>query len=197
MGRTLKLDRETANRVRGVLLSSITASIEDALIVVGISRPTHYRYLEQAKADDAKGRKKRTIFQEYRDNILKAQIERRVVREQKIVKAGEKSWQATAWALERSDPKRYSPKLYLMLGEELKGAVQRLIEEFESNPTRVITQAEALERALGAIAGEHRSGGAGEDPGDEGSGEGGEVDPGGEAVQPGPPEPQAASVPES
>lgn len=77
--------------------------IETACAYAGIGTTTYYRWMEQAEDDKADD-----IYREFRDAVAQARAESEV-RNVALVQraANEGTWQASAWFLERSYPRRW------------------------------------------------------------------------------------------
>lgn len=172
-GRKLQLTPELQKKLTDQL--KVAGTLEDAAAFVGIGKSTLFAWLAKGRAQ------KKGPYREFLEATNRALQERRVLREQLLIKAstGPKGdWRATAWLMERTEPQRYAPRVVHHVREELSNAIERLTEEFADQP-------ELLERALAALTG---AGGGGEAPPDP-LGEGGTDDPGSEAVQPPPAKP--------
>lgn len=77
--------------------------IETACDFAGINRATLYRWLQESEADNAK-----PLLKELSDTVMKARAQAEMRNVLRIQKAAEDSWQAAAWWLERSQPKKWS-----------------------------------------------------------------------------------------
>ncbi len=77
--------------------------IETACDFAGINRATLYRWLQESEEDDAK-----PILKELSDTVRKARAQAEMRNVLRIQKAADDSWQAAAWWLERSQPKKWS-----------------------------------------------------------------------------------------
>jgi transposase len=77
--------------------------IETACDFAGINRATLYRWLHESEEDDAK-----PILKELSDTVRKARAQAEMRNVLRIQKAADDSWQAAAWWLERSQPKKWS-----------------------------------------------------------------------------------------
>ena len=77
--------------------------IETACDFVGINRATFYRWLQESEEDDAK-----PILKDLSDTVRKARAQAEMRNVLRIQKAADDSWQAAAWWLERSQPKKWS-----------------------------------------------------------------------------------------
>ena len=174
---------ETAEIVRQITATGLDY---EACIMAGVPESTFYHWLQLGRAAQKEGI--RTVYSDFLEAVKRARATRTTALVASIRLAGknEKHWQANAWLLERTDPKRFSPQHRVHVTEEFNGAIQRLREAFRNDP-------ESYERAVSALAGGHSAAGAEQAEG----GEGGEDDLGGEAVPATPPKPEAVRVPES
>jgi transposase len=77
--------------------------IETACDFAGINRATLYRWLQESEEDDAK-----PLLKELSDTVRKARAQAEMRNVLRIQKAADDSWQAAAWWLERSQPKKWS-----------------------------------------------------------------------------------------
>jgi hypothetical protein len=181
-GRPLTLTQEIEDQVVRVLRQSGT--LEDAAHVVGIAKATLHLWRKLGRTEpNANG----GIYRHFLDSVERAITARRFAREAVILKAGLKDWRAEAWALERSEPIRFAPRVRVHVENELTNVIARIENEFADSP-------EVCDRILAAI-----SGGSGASPaGGEESGEAeGSDDSGGsgETVLSAQPEPEAGGVP--
>lgn len=78
--------------------------IKHAVISHGISETTYYRWYDKGK--EAKSGK----FRNFYDKIQEAKSVAVTLRARRVYKAGETSWQADAWWLERVDPENFGRK---------------------------------------------------------------------------------------
>ena len=78
--------------------------IKHAVISHGISETTYYRWYDKGK--EAKSGK----FKNFYDKIQEAKSVAVTLRARRVYKAGETSWQADAWWLERVDPENFGRK---------------------------------------------------------------------------------------
>ena len=78
--------------------------IDHAAIAHGITRKTFYNWYNKGK--DAKSGK----FRQFHDKVEEAKSVAITLRARRIYKAGETSWQADAWWLERVDPENFGRK---------------------------------------------------------------------------------------
>ena len=77
--------------------------VETACDYVGISTTTLYRWLQESEQEGAK-----PLLRELSDTIRKSRAQAEMRNVVRIQKAAEDSWQAAAWWLERSQPKKWS-----------------------------------------------------------------------------------------
>ena len=77
--------------------------IETACDFAGINRATLYRWLQESEEDDAK-----PLLKDLSDTVRKARAQAEMRNVLRIQKAADDSWQAAAWWLERSQPKKWS-----------------------------------------------------------------------------------------
>jgi transposase len=100
-GRKPKLTKELIELLATALQNG--NYIETACDFAGINRATLYRWLQESEADDAK-----PLLKELSDTVMKARAQAEMRNVLRIQKAAEDSWQAAAWWLERSQPKKWS-----------------------------------------------------------------------------------------
>lgn len=158
----------------------VTGSDRAACIKARVANSSFHHWMNKGKESKAAGRE--DFWSQFLDQIEEARLDR-LYKLEKVVRTAavkEKHVQAAQWKLERLDPKQYGQRVKLQVEEELSEAIQRITERFGDRP-------ELLEEVLSAVAGAHGAGGASEAPG----GEDGTQLPGGEALHPPPPEPEA------
>jgi transposase len=97
-GRPTKLSPALQARVCKAILAG--CYVETACEIAGVSRATLYRWLAAADGGDSR-------YEDFRDAIKKARAEAEAKAIASILRAGKKSWVATAWYLERSFPARW------------------------------------------------------------------------------------------
>jgi hypothetical protein len=187
-GRPSKLTDAIQDKILQTL--KLCGTLEDAAAAAGIALGTLHQWKSKGLRQ-TKGR-----YRDFVDAVWQAENERRITRELHIIRSGQDhmvgqdkdgkggvlsrgDWRATAWILERTDPKRYAPRVYQHVDQELDDAIRRIKEAFSDDPA-------GLERALTALAGGQSRDGIGdaEDLPDRAD------DAGGEAVLPTPPEPE-------
>ena len=104
--------------------------IKHAAIAHGITDATFYNWYNQGK--EAKSGAKKKFY----DKVEEAKSVAVTLRARRIYKAGEMSWQADAWWLERVDPDNFGRKDHLNIESkqeiEHKG-FQNLIEAFDAS----------------------------------------------------------------
>lgn len=92
--------------------------IKHAAISHGITEVTFYNwYNKGAKARSGK-------FKEFHDQVEEAKSIAITLRARRIYKAGETSWQADAWWLERVDPKNFGRKDTHQINADVKADVK-------------------------------------------------------------------------
>ena len=77
--------------------------IETACDFAGINRATLYRWLQESEQNGAK-----PLLRELSDTVRASRAQAEMRNVLRIQKAAEDSWQAAAWWLERSQPKKWS-----------------------------------------------------------------------------------------
>lgn len=98
--------------------------IETACHHAGISTTTYYRWLQEADQPDASD-----LHRELRDTVEKARADaeiRNVALIQKAAQTG--TWQAAAWWLERSHPKKWGRQQKVELSGESGGPINVSVE---------------------------------------------------------------------
>lgn len=100
-GRKPKLTQEMIEKLGNALKAG--NYIETACDYVGINRSTFYMWLQEAEKPGAK-----QIYLDLLDTVRTARAEAEMRNVLKIQKAADDSWQAAAWWLERSQPKKWS-----------------------------------------------------------------------------------------
>lgn len=104
--------------------------IKHAVISHGISESTYYNWYDKGK--EAKSGK----FRKFYDKINEAKSIAVTLRARRIYKAGETSWQADAWWLERVDPKNFGRKDHLDINSKQEiqhKGFENLIEAFNES----------------------------------------------------------------
>ncbi len=103
-GRPSKLTPELADKL--VALVAAGNFITTALVVVGVSQPTYYDWLD--KGDPAGADEQWAAHRELRARIETARAEGIALNVSIIQQAAKKDWRAGAWLLERTAPERFS-----------------------------------------------------------------------------------------
>jgi hypothetical protein len=150
VGRPTDLTDELERRICETLKAAGT--VEDACSHHGIDTKTFYNWQRKGREGDPR-------YVQFFRAVQKARDDRRIATEAQIRAHGKKNWQALAWLLERTEPKRYAMQVRLHVGQELGDAVDRIKAAFADKPAE-------LEIALLAIAGEYSGDRAGENEGD-------------------------------
>jgi hypothetical protein len=185
-GRPLRLPTQAETDTICQVINA-TGSDHEAFVLARVPEPTFYLWLSRGKQDRLVGNTS-SPYAQFMEAVERARATRVTTLVASIRKAGTdpRHWPANAWLLERTEPKRFGLRVRFHVEEELTSAIARIEEAFRGEP-------ETLERALAAIAGDHRSASAELAEG----GEGGADDSGGEAVPAPLPKPEAVPVPES
>ena len=100
-GRKPKLNKELIDKLGNALAAG--NYIETACDYAGISRSIFYQWLTEAEKPGAK-----QIYLDLMDTVRTSRAEAEMRNVLKIQKAADDSWQAAAWWLERSQPKKWS-----------------------------------------------------------------------------------------
>ena len=100
-GRKPKLTAEMIEKIGNALKAG--NYIDTACDYVGISRSIFYVWLQEAEKPGAK-----QIYLDLMDTVRTSRAEAEMRNVLKIQKAADDSWQAAAWWLERSQPKKWS-----------------------------------------------------------------------------------------
>lgn len=101
VGRKPKLTKEMIKNLGDALQAG--NYIETACDYAGINRATLYRWLQEAEQTGAK-----PLLRELSDTVRTKRAEAEMRNVLRIQKAADDSWQAAAWWLERSQPKKWS-----------------------------------------------------------------------------------------
>lgn len=126
-------------------LLSVGNYIEPSVAFVGIHKQTFYRWLKQGAND--KHLDKITAESQFHDAIQKALSEGELRHVNNIAQHAEKSWQASAWMLERKNHKNWGRKETvrsedadtpsgssdMTSGENLNGVLADLAEQLEND----------------------------------------------------------------
>lgn len=152
MARPTLLSKEVQDSICETIRAAGT--VEDAAVRVGVHESTVREWMARGKMEES------GPYREFHDAVRKARIDRRLGLEALIRKQAPDHWQAAAWLLERTEPKRYAQRVRVHVEEQLTDAVARVTRALATEP-------DVLERVLAAIAQEDSDGGAGEDSGSE------------------------------
>ena len=110
---------------------------EDCCNMVGISTQTLYRWLKEAETGidgDNPDREASNLElkREFRDGLKRAQVAFKAFHVQNITKASKRSWQASAWILERMYPKEFGriDRQFAIMGDASKenGMLDEILE---------------------------------------------------------------------
>lgn len=103
MARPTILTTDIHNRITDAIKKG--AYFEDACDYAGIGTSTAYRWMAVADEDDHPNA---AAWKEFRDSVTQARAQARIAHVATIrTAAQEGDWRASAWFLERSDPKRW------------------------------------------------------------------------------------------
>lgn len=98
----------------------VCGTFDDVAASVGVNRASLFAWRlkgEQQKAGP------------YRDFVValeQAVRERRIAREAKVIRHGDQDWRALAWLMERTEPKRYAPRIRIHVEQELRDVLGRI-----------------------------------------------------------------------
>lgn len=118
----------------------------DCCDMVGISEQSLYRWLKEADTGIDGDNPKRAasnleLKREFRDGLKRAQAAFKAYHIQNITKAAKKSWQASAWMLERMYPKEFGriDRQFALMGEATKenGMLDEILEYMRMADTNV------------------------------------------------------------
>jgi len=111
--------------------------LEAAAAAAGITKSTLYDWLKRGAPGNEK-RDPKGIYREFSDAVEKASGEAEVVAVGQIAQAGQASWQARAWWLERRFPRRWGRVEYRPEGEDTQERVtEDLAKEFEQKVAEI------------------------------------------------------------
>lgn len=127
-GRKLKLTRKLIDEAESLVKAGNYYST--VFQYLGIAETTWYRWLDEGKTESS-GLKK-----EFRERIKSAESHGEIRNVQIIQKAASKSWQASAWYLERKFPERWGRK------DRLDAEFQHRGEVSTNNPFEGLTTEE-------------------------------------------------------
>ena len=110
MPRKLKLDQDLVNEILTYKENGL--SDKDVCDMCGIGQATFYKWLKEAETgingdDPSRPVPQLALKQELREGLKRAQAAFKAYHIQNITKAAKKSWQASAWMLERMYPKEF------------------------------------------------------------------------------------------
>ena len=114
--------------------------IDHAAIAHGITRATFYNWYN--KGEDAKSGK----FKKFYDKVEEAKSVAITLRARRIYKAGETSWQADAWWLERVDPTNFGRKDHIDINSKSENlnievpSTEEVLKEHEDSISRFISR---------------------------------------------------------
>jgi hypothetical protein len=94
--------------------------LEVAATAAGIHRSTLHRWMRLGRGQ------KRGRFHKFLTAVQKAQAESESRDVAIIAKAASDDWKAAAWRLERKQPRRYGPRVGVMVQQELDAVLDRL-----------------------------------------------------------------------
>lgn len=120
-GRKPKLTSELIERLGNALKEG--NYIETACDYVNISRSTFYGWLKEAEEPDAN-----PLLLELTDTVRLSRAEAEMRNVLRIQKAANESWQAAAWWLERSQPKKWSKQTNVELSGSDGGAINVVLD---------------------------------------------------------------------
>lgn len=113
-GRKTKLTDELANEICNDIKAGVP--FKHAAISHGIDESTFYNWYNKGKEA-----KRKTKFRDFYEKVEEAKSVAINLRARRIYKAGETSWQADAWWLERMDPENFGVKEKVEAKVEHKG----------------------------------------------------------------------------
>jgi len=135
------------------------ASNKDACLLVGVSPEAFMAWVRKGEAQ------KKGKYRKFLNLLEGARAERRKSYKVQIQRAaldrkvGDKhvagDWRATAFIATVVEKDEFGPRVHVIIEDQLRAAIERLKKEFHASSEDAI-----LERALAAIAGEVRHGGA-------------------------------------
>lgn len=173
-GRKAKVSDELTKAIAAGIAGGMLA--RDAATQGGISEDTFHDWISRGRSPTCRGcgRKVNPGYVRFAEAIEKAKGLRRSLLLNRIDKAARepKHWTAAAWILERTESATFAPKVQHVIRAELEGALDRIAEEFRTEP-------ETFERILRCLAGEPVSGAparGASDAADRGSGAGDPAD---------------------
>lgn len=114
-------------------------TVEDAADRAGLARSTLYAWMERGR-EQSEG-----PFRDFLDRVQQAITDRRLTYEAELRAHGRHEWKAHLELMRQADPKRYAPRVFVHVAEELNDAFDSLEAEFCDEP-------EILERAITSIS---------------------------------------------
>lgn len=135
MARTPKFNSDLVNEILTYKENGL--SDKDVCDMVGIHQGTFYKWLKEADTGINGDYPDKPVSQlelkrELRDGLKKAQVAFKAYHIQNITKAAKKSWQASAWMLERMYPKEFGriDRQIALMGEAGKenGTLDEILE---------------------------------------------------------------------
>lgn len=110
MPRSIKLNQDLVNEILTYKENGLSDA--DVCDMVGISQNTFYKWLKEADTGVCVDNPNRPVpmlelKRELREGLKRAQAAFKAYHIQNITKAAKKSWQASAWMLERMYPKEF------------------------------------------------------------------------------------------
>lgn len=121
VGRKPKLTSDLIERLGNALKAG--NYIETACDYVNINRSTFYGWLKEAEEPDAK-----PLLIELANTVRLSRAEAEMRNVLRIQKAADDSWQAAAWWLERSQPKKWSKQTNVELSGVSGGAINLAVD---------------------------------------------------------------------
>lgn len=134
-GRSIKLSKEVVDEILTYKENGLSDA--DVCDMVGISTNTFYKWLKEADTgvnvdNPARPVPMLELKRELRDGLKRAQTAFKAYHIQNITKAARKSWQASAWMLERMYPKEFGriDRQIALMGEAGKenGMLDEILE---------------------------------------------------------------------
>jgi transposase len=103
--------------------------VETAAHIVGLHPGTVHDWL-------ARGARARGVtdqpFAEFSEAVRRAQAQAEATDVRRVGKAASKTWRAAAWRLERRHPRRWGPKVQLMVREQLEAFLDHLESQLDA-----------------------------------------------------------------
>lgn len=157
MGTTRKTKRATGRPtsltpgVQRVIVRHVKSGsyVETAAAAAGVCKDTLYEWLKRGAKEP------RSVYGEFSDAVQRAQAQAEVDAVRTIDQAGKdpKHWQARAWRLERTNPKKFSVRVKMALREQEEAFIERLRDglppEVFEHVLRVLTNAAARSPGAG------------------------------------------------